>query len=165
MEYHRSFVTDRRVHSNESVTTSKRFRHLTLGGGNRRIQTGGRTKRPGQRGGWVDRENDRLTRWLVEVEVEGEIAEDARVLTNVHSRVRASVGSWVEPLTIEKVILNELVIGVEGQGLMVDKPSPGIGTDDDPGNAQAVPVGVDARWHHVVVESTPVIPGKEDRRG
>ena len=46
---------------------------------------------------------------------------------------------------------------------MVDEAAPRVRADDQPGDAQAVPVLVHVRWRDVVVEATPVVPGQEDR--
>src|SRR2546422_30609 len=46
---------------------------------------------------------------------------------------------------------------------MVDVAVPGIGTDHQSRDTQAVAVFVNMWWHDVVIEATPVIPGEEDR--
>src|SRR5438094_3286004 len=102
---------------------------------------------------------------LVEVKVAHEVAEDAGILAYVQSRVRPSVRGRIEPLTIEKIILDELVVSVEGKDLVVDETTSRIWTDDDSGNAQAEPILVDSRWHDVIIKSAPIVPGEEDRGG
>jgi len=46
---------------------------------------------------------------------------------------------------------------------MIDKPTPGVGRDDETRHAQAVAVLVHFDGNHVIVKPTPVIPSQEDR--
>src|SRR5205807_1400282 len=69
-----------------------------------------------------------------------------------------------DALTVEEVVLDELVERVEAQGLVVDEAGPGVRADHQRGNAEAVSVAVDVRRANVVVASAPVVPGQEDRR-
>src|SRR5437870_5355228 len=108
-------------------------------------------------------ENERVPRLLREVEVLDEIAEDRRVLAYVWARVGPSVGSWIEPLSVQEVVLDELDVRVEAQRLVVDEASPCIGADHESGDAEPVAVFVDRRRRDMVVEAAPVVPRDEDR--
>src|SRR5262245_6580232 len=100
----------------------------------------------------------RLRRTLRKVEVPGQIAEDPDVFSYRWSRVGTTIGSWVQALTAEEVVLDELVVGVEAQRLVIDSPVLGVWTDHERRHAQAVAVLIDNRWRHVVVKATPVVP-------
>src|SRR5213078_3403451 len=81
------------------------------------------------------------------------------------SRVGASVGAGVEPLAVQEVVFDELVVSVERQDLVVDDALPGVGADDDAGHAEPVAVLVDYRRPHLIIKPAPVIPGQEDGGG
>src|SRR6266550_34288 len=102
---------------------------------------------------------------LAEVEVRGQVAEDARVLADVGSRVGTAVRRGIQPGPAEEVVLDELVVRVEGQRLVVDVPRPGVRADDQGGHPEPVAVLVDPGRDHMVVEAAPVVPGQEDRGG
>ena len=68
----------------------------------------------------MDGEDQRWARRLVEVEVVGEVAEDLLVLADVGSGIGSAVGGGVDALAVQEVVLDELVVGVEAEGLVVD---------------------------------------------
>jgi hypothetical protein len=51
----------------------------------------------------------------------------------------------VDALTAEEVVLDELEVGVEAEGLVVDEPAAGVGADDDARDPQPVAVAVHGR--------------------
>ena len=67
------------------------------------------------RGTWlgVGRQEDRLPWGLLEVEVRQQIAEDRHVVAHRGPRVGSPVGRRVEPLPVEEVVLDELVVRVK----------------------------------------------------
>ena len=70
--------------------------------------------------------NGQQLRWtwrLTEVEVRGEVPKAACALAHVWSRVRASVGTRIEAPAFQEVILDELQVRIETQGLMIDVTS------------------------------------------
>jgi hypothetical protein len=81
----------------------------------------------GRAGRWVGGEDDRRARFLVEVEIGGQVAEDPAVLTDIGARIGAAVRLRVEPRSVQEVVLDELVVGVERQGLVIDVTRPGYG--------------------------------------
>src|SRR4051794_12288518 len=83
------------------------------------------------------RQQQRRPRLLAEVEVADEVAEDRHVLAHGRARIGPTVSPRVEPFPVQEVVLDELHVGVEAQDLVVDEPTPGVGRDDEPGNAQA----------------------------
>src|SRR5439155_10805228 len=119
----------------------------------------------GERRGRMHRQQEGRPRRLAEVEVGREVAEDRDAFAHVGSWVGTPVGAWVQPLAAEEVVLDELHVGVEAQGLVVDVTVFGVGTDNDGRNAQSVTVLVDTGWDDVVVEAAPVVPRQEDRGG
>src|SRR5215471_4975245 len=88
----------------------------------RRAALGSRDER-GRAGRGMRAQQDRRSRLLAEVEVRVQVAQDARVLADVRARVGAAVGLRVEPRSVQEVVLDELVVGVEGQDLGVDVSS------------------------------------------
>src|SRR5947209_17988793 len=90
-------------------------------------------------------QDQRPPRLLREVEVLDEVAEDRRVLAYVWARVGPSVGSWIEPLSVQEVVLDELGVGVDAQRLVVDEATPRIRADHESGDAEPVAVFVDRR--------------------
>ena len=70
---------------------------------------------------------------LGEVEVVGEVAEDAFVLANVGPWVWSPVGFRVEALAVEEVVLDELDVGVEAETLVVDVAALAYGLMTRPG--------------------------------
>src|SRR5205085_8534366 len=68
----------------------------------------------------VRRQEERAPRLLPEVEVLDEIAEDLRVLADVGATVRPPVGLRVDAPSVQEVVLDELEVGVEAEGLVVD---------------------------------------------
>src|SRR5947199_7372957 len=97
-------------------------------------------------------EPERLERRLIEVEIGLEITEMLGILPNIGPRIRAAVVLRVDALRREEIVLDELEIGVEAQRLVVDVTLPRIRADHQRRNAQAVPVLVDGRRRHMVVE-------------
>src|SRR5205085_1429912 len=75
-----------------------------------------------------------------------------------------AVGAGVEALAVAEAALAELVVGGEGQRLMIDVALAGAGADDDPRHAEPVAVLVDARRGDLVLDPAPVVPGQEARR-
>src|ERR1700674_2527935 len=67
----------------------------------------------GQRGLGMDGKQDRRERRLVEVEVSGQVAEDRDVLAHGRSWIGSTVRLGVQALSVEGVVLDELVIRVE----------------------------------------------------
>jgi hypothetical protein len=65
---------------------------------------------------------------------------------------------------VQEVVLDELVVGVEGEGLVVDVPLLRVGADHQARHAQAVAVGVHGRRCDVIVEAAPVVPGQDQAR-
>ena len=88
-------------------------------------------------------QNQGRSRRLREVEVSSEVAQFGVGLTHVRSRVGPAVCGGVESLATQKVILDELQIGVMAEELMVDVASSRIGADYEPRDAQSVTVFVD----------------------
>src|SRR4051794_37191250 len=111
----------------------------------------------------VLRKEQGLSRLLMEVEVTGEVAEDLSVLPDVRPAVGAAVGLRVEPLAVDEVVLDELEVRVEAEGLVVDEPAPRKRADHESRHAKPVPAVIDARRLNMVVEPAPVVPGEEDR--
>ncbi len=73
--------------------------------------------RAGQGGAGMDGEPDGGERLLVEVELGGEVCPRMGTSSRtVGPRVGAAVGAGVEALATEKVVLDELVVGVEARG-------------------------------------------------
>ena len=70
---------------------------------------------------------------MVEVEVAREVAEDRDVFSDGWSEVRAAVGLRIEALAVEKIVFDELEVGVEAQHLVIDEARTGIRTDDQRG--------------------------------
>src|ERR1700676_14679 len=99
---------------------------------------------------------------LREVEVRGQVAQDADVLAHRGPRVGTAVGERIDALSIEEHVLDELVVGVEAEGLVVYIALAGVGADPHAGHAQPVSVLVDDGGDHVIVEAAPVVPGEED---
>src|SRR5438270_13457575 len=66
---------------------------------------------------------------LAEVEICGQVAEGAVPLTHVRSRVWPAI-ALTEPPPSEKVILDELQVRVEAEGLVVDVSRPRVRADD-----------------------------------
>src|SRR5207247_1479122 len=95
------------------------------------------------------RQIERRTRGLREVEVAPEVAEDLRALPHVGPWVGPAVGRRVDALPVEEVVLNELQIRIEAQNLMVDVSALRVRADHEPRHAQAVAVRVDLRWPDV----------------
>jgi len=107
-------------------------------------------------------ENHRPSWLLVEVEITDEVSKYRRVLAHSGPRVRAPVGRRVESLPSDEVVLDELRVGVETQGLVVDVAPARIRRDDHCWDPEAVSLAIDDRWDDMVVKTAPVIPGKED---
>ena len=60
--------------------------------------------------------------WLLhEVEVANERAEYRLVLADVRSRIRTTIGRRIQPLSAQEIVFDELRVGVEAQGLVVDE--------------------------------------------
>jgi hypothetical protein len=112
----------------------------------------------------AERQDQRRTRSLVEVEVAAQIARKGQVLAHIRPGVGPPVRPWVKPLSAQEIVLDELVVGVEGHRLMVDEAAARVGADDERGHAEPVAVAAYRRRVYVVVEAAPVIPGQEDRR-
>src|ERR1700730_6061439 len=110
----------------------------------------------------MDRQDERRSRRLTEVEVVDQVAEDLRGFADIGSWVRSAVGRWVEALAAQEGILDELVEGVEAQRLVVDIAPLGIGADDERRYAQPVAVRVDRRRGEMVVEAAAVVPGQQN---
>ncbi len=110
----------------------------------------------------VGRQQERLARCLAEVEVVHQVAKLRRVLADIGPGIGPAVGLRVEAGAVKEIVLDELQVGVAAQDLVVDEALLGVGGDDQPWHAQAVPVPVDLRRCHVVVEAAPVVPGQED---
>src|SRR5207248_11276483 len=89
------------------------------------------------------REEERRPRLLVEVEVLREIAEDRLVLADVRATVGAAVGLGIEPPATEEVVLDELEVGVEAEGLVVDVALLRVGAYHERRHAQSVSLAVD----------------------
>src|SRR5262245_8575552 len=104
-------------------------------------------------------QDERPPRLLVEVEVPGEVPEDADPLAHGRARIRPPVRLLVESLLTQEVVLDELRVGVEAQCLVVDVALSGVRADHEPGHAQAVAVPVHHRRNDVVVKTAPVVPG------
>src|SRR5438270_530135 len=68
----------------------------------------------------IGRQRERGRRGLAEVEVLAQVAQDRLALTHVGPGIGASVGLGIDALTVEEVVLDELVERVEAQGLVVD---------------------------------------------
>src|SRR5215468_3572645 len=149
------------------LAAGRRVVRGTVGGGRcgapqaRRLanEIPGDERRVGRR---IRRQQERLARRLVEVEVAEEIAQDRLVFPDIGAAIRPAVGLRVEPGIVQKIILDELQIGIAAEDLMVDVALPGVRRDDDAWHTQAVAVLVGPRWHRVVVEAAPVVPGHED---
>src|SRR6478672_2497652 len=109
-------------------------------------------------------ENHRSPWLLVEVEITDEVAKHRHVLAHRGPRIRAAVSRRVEPLPSDEVVLDELGVGVETQGLVVDVAPARIWRDDHCWDPEAVSLAVDDGWDDMVVETAPVIPGEEDGR-
>src|SRR5689334_6514662 len=84
--------------------------------------------------------DQRPPRFLLEVEVLDEVAEDLRALANIRSRIGTPVRLRIEPRPAEEVVLDELRVGVEAQDLMVDEPAPRIRADHEARNAKPIAV-------------------------
>src|SRR6478672_10514183 len=69
----------------------------------------------------VQRQEQRSPRRLGEVEVLSQVAEDLHVLAHGRPRVGPAVGLRVQALPVEEVVLDELQVRVEAQGLVVDE--------------------------------------------
>src|SRR5438067_5642784 len=109
------------------------------------------------------RRQDHWRAWpLMEVEISYQVPEDLHVLPHVWPRVGSAVGARIDPPAAQEVVLDERVVGVEGQHLVVDESSPGIGADHQARYPEPVTIAIDGRRVYVVVEAAPVIPGQED---
>src|SRR5437870_4776072 len=80
-------------------------------------------------------QNQGRSRWLREVEVVREVAEDGDVLAHRRARVGSTVGARIEALSAEEVVFDELEVGIEAQRLMVDEPALRIRADDESGDS------------------------------
>src|SRR6516164_8182009 len=89
-------------------------------------------------GRWMGGEQHRGPGRLAEVEVREQVAEDRGVLADVAARVGTPVGRGVQPGPAQEIVLDELVVRVEGQGLVVDVARLGVGRDDQGGYPQPV---------------------------
>ena len=69
----------------------------------------------------MQRQDQRGTRLLLEVEVEGQVARLREVLPHV-GRVGAPVRRRIQTGAREEVVLDELVDAVQAGGLVVDEP-------------------------------------------
>ena len=118
-----------------------------------RRQGGGITER-------VGRQENGCSGCLSEVEVFHEVPQDAGVFPNVGPRVGASVGGRVKAGPTEKVVLDELEVGVARKNLVVDVPRLCVRRYDHARDAKAVAVVVDGGGYDAVVEAPPVVPTK-----
>jgi hypothetical protein len=57
---------------------------------------------------------------LIKIEVGAQVSEEAGRFSHIRPWIGPSVGFGVESLTGEEVVLDELGVGVEGQGLVID---------------------------------------------
>lgn len=76
--------------------------------------------------------------------------------------VGSAVSGGIKPLPVQEDIFNELQIGVVAEILMVDVPRLSVGTDDEPGDSNAVPIDIYLWRVQMVVKSAPIIPRHED---
>src|SRR5579862_4941808 len=111
----------------------------------------------------MNRKNRWASRSLAEVEVFDEIAEKRNVFAHRRSRIGSAVGSRVESLPVQEVVLDELVVRVEAERLMVDIAPLCVRTDDDARNAQTIAIHVHGRRNDMVIKAAPVIPADKDR--
>src|SRR5262245_29980706 len=109
------------------------------------------------------RQHHRRPRSLLEVEVGDEVAEQRRVLANGRTWIGTAVSGRIQPLAFEKVVLDELRIGVEAQDLVVYEAASRVRRDDESRNPEPIAVPIDDGRRYVVVEAAPVVPGDEDR--
>jgi hypothetical protein len=69
------------------------------------------------------------------VELGREVSEDGRVLAHVWAWVGTTVRKRVDAGSSEEVVLDELQIRVEAQGLVIDVTVAGVRADHEPGDA------------------------------
>src|SRR2546421_8560636 len=121
--------------------------------------------RPDQVGPWMDGEDHRWQRGLVEVEVVDQVAQLGSVFADGRARVGAAIVAGIDPLSFKKVVLNELDVGVKAQSLVVDVTLLGVRADHECRHSQSVTIRIHAWRRYMVVEPAPVVPGEEDRGG
>src|SRR6266540_3639001 len=103
---------------------------------------------------------------LREIELVEQVPEDRLVLPDAGAGIPPPVLLRVESLAVQEPVLDELEIGVERQGVVVDVALPRVGTDQQGRHPHRVAEPVAGRGgDDVVVEAAPVVPGHEDRRG
>src|SRR5450432_1996030 len=84
----------------------------------------------------VHRQRDGCPRCLSEIEIAEQIAEDGNVLAHIGTWIGPTITAWIDALTAEEIVFDELVIGVETEGLMIDVPLARIGADHNAGHAK-----------------------------
>ena len=75
---------------------------------------------------WMFRQYQWFTCMLIKIEVLRQIAKLRSILPHVRTRIRSTIRVRVEPLPVQKIILDELDEGVKAQRLMVDESALGI---------------------------------------
>src|SRR5260370_16097479 len=104
-------------------------------------------------------------RLLLEIEVLAQVAQDLGPLAHVRAGIGTAIGSRVQALAGQEVVLDELQVRVEAQRLMIDIAGARVRTDHEAGHAEPVSLAVHRRRPDMVVETAPVVPGQKDRRG
>lgn len=85
------------------------------------------------------------------------------VLAHIWTGIGAAICFRVKARAAQKIILDELEVGVKAQRLVIDEALPGIGADNQVWYAQTVAILINLWWYHMVIEATPIVPGQEDR--
>src|SRR5450759_852099 len=117
------------------ASTSLCMSPVDLLGGGGQLGRAGCARQGGLR---MHRQRHGRTGSLGEVEICGDVSEDADIFSDVWPWVGPTVGAGINALTAEQILLDELVVGVERECLVIDIPLLGVGADDHGRHSQAV---------------------------
>ncbi|GAC1632834.1 MAG: hypothetical protein NVS4B2_18000 [Chloroflexota bacterium] len=73
-------------------------------------------------------------RRLRKVKIGHEISKHLCIFPHRRTRIRTTISARVNPLTVQKVVLNKFDVSVETQRLVVDVPTSGIWANEKAGN-------------------------------
>src|SRR5947209_6509753 len=103
------------------------------------------------------RKDYRRPRWLSEIKVLHQVAKLRGVFPYTRPGIGPPICLRVNPLATEEKVFDELQVGVEAQGLVVDQALLGIGANNQSRYAKTIAVLVDDRRRDVVVEAAPIV--------
>ena len=112
----------------------------------------------------MDGKDQRGTRYLVEIEIQQQVAQLSRIFADVRAGIRPAIRGWIDALAVQENVLHEFDIGIMAEHLVVNESLSGIGADHQTRYTQSVPVLVHLRRDDIIIKTPPVIPGQESDR-